>query len=140
LKRTVVTSTFVFEGEGVVSEYVGGYEDRLRKRTTTPKADRVAPQEPSRFAAAKSPSHASGKLSYRERREFEELPARIEALEAEQRTLNAMIADSGFYKQAAEAIAAALERLEGVGGELGRPYLRWGTAGCRPQRGETPPA
>src|SRR5262249_57799710 len=114
LKRTVVTSTFVFEGEGVVSEYVGGYEDRLRKRTTTPKADRVAPQEPSRVAAAKSPSEATGKLSYRERREFEELPARIEALEAEQRTLSQTITPPEFYNESPDAFVRALEQIDRI--------------------------
>ena len=86
----VVTSTLVFEGDGRVQEYVGGYEDWLRQRRN---ADAKA--EPARLRragsgantatiATKEPSRAQRKPSYKEQRELEELPARIEALEAEQ--------------------------------------------------------
>jgi ATP-binding cassette subfamily F protein uup len=129
----LVTSTFVFEGEGVVNEYVGGYEDWLRQRPTAPKADSVASREPSRFAAGKAPSHASGKLSYREQREFEELPARIEALEAEQRTLNRTIAAPEFYKESPEAIVRALEQVERIELDLAGLYARWDALDSRPK-------
>ena len=65
------------------------------------------------------------KLSYRDRREFDELPARIDALEAEQRALAATIADPLFYKQPAATIAAALERSTAIEGELAGLYARW---------------
>ncbi|HEX6465192.1 MAG TPA: ATP-binding cassette domain-containing protein, partial [Vicinamibacterales bacterium] len=74
----VVTSAIVFEGDGVVKEYVGGYEDSLRQRTTMKTADRAVVQPPSRPVPPKGVSSGTGKLSYRERRELEELPARIE--------------------------------------------------------------
>ena len=135
----VVTSTLVFEGDGTVEEYVGGYEDWLRQR----KAPAAAPQSsgaaslterPPAGRAERAPALASPakKLSYRERREFEGLPARIEALEAEQRALGGTIADPAFYKQPAAAIAAALERAEWIARDLGDLYARWDALDSRP--------
>jgi len=137
----VVTSTLVFEGGGRVQEYVGGYDDWLRQRDAAPsaveRADRAAPvpsAAPSRIATAKTTAPAADKkLSYRERREIEALPARIEVLEAEQRALNGAIADSAFYRQPADAIAATLDRLQGVERDLGDLYARWAALDARPR-------
>ena len=68
---------------------------------------------------------APKKRSYREQRELDELPARIEALEAEQRALGATIADPGFYRQPAATITAALDRTQKIERELGELYSRW---------------
>ena len=76
-------------------------------------ADRVAPPAP------------PGKLWYKERRELEALPQRIETLEAEQRDLHARVAGPEFYKEGGTAIAAALARLEALGREIGDAYARW---------------
>ena len=70
-------------------------------------------------------SHRPKKLSYKEQRELEALPAQIEALEADERELNARIAGPEFYKEGGDAISAALARLEAVGRELGHAYARW---------------
>src|SRR5262249_38818189 len=89
----VVTSTFVFEGDGRIEEYVGGYEDWLRQRkapTTASSAVRETDRRTNR--PADDPSRPK-KLTYNERREFDELPTRIEALEAEQRALGETIGD-----------------------------------------------
>jgi ATP-binding cassette subfamily F protein uup len=59
------------------------------------------------------------------------LPARIEALEAEQRTLNATIAGAEFYKEPAETIAASLARVETLQRELAEAYARWGELEAR---------
>ena len=76
---------------------------------------------------------AAKKLSYRERRELEALPARIEGLEVEQRTLNGTIADSAFYRQPADAIAATLDRLQRVERDLGDLYAQWAALDSRPR-------
>ena len=132
LLDNVVTSTFVFEGDGRVQEYVGGYEDWLRQRGTSPSAQRpggntpaatVRPETQPRSTA--SAALAPRKLSYKERRELEELPGRIEALEAEERELNARIAGPEFYKEGGAAIAAALARLEALAEEQRSAYRRW---------------
>jgi ATP-binding cassette subfamily F protein uup len=65
------------------------------------------------------------RLSYREARELDALPARIEALEAEQKALAERIASSEFYKEAAETINASLERVEALQRELLAVYTRW---------------
>jgi ATP-binding cassette subfamily F protein uup len=68
---------------------------------------------------------APKKLSFKEKRELEELPKRIEALEAEEQQLNARVASAGFYKEGAEAIAATMARIEAIAKELGATYARW---------------
>jgi len=124
----VVTSTLVFEGEGRVEEYVGGYEDWQRQRQ--PVRSAIAAATPVRAGAvvAPAPSRQSApikKLSYRERLEFDGLPARIEALEAEQTALEAAIGGGDFYKESASAIASTLARLESVRVDLDACYRRW---------------
>ena len=119
----VVTSTFVFEGGGRVEEYLGGYADWLRQRAPLAAAPEALPSGP----VGRAPGLATPpkKLSYRERRELDELPARIEALEAEQRTLGTTIADPEFYRKPAAVIAAALDRTQAIEHELGDLYARW---------------
>ena len=120
----VVTSTFVFEGEGRVQEYVGGYEDWLRQRPEPSPPERTRRSSESSVATAVERS-TRRKLSYKERRELEALPARIEALEAEQGALNARIAGPDFYKEAPDAIRAALARADDLGREIAGAYARW---------------
>ncbi len=117
----VVTSTLVFEGEGRVREYVGGYEDWLRQRAPAPAItrERVEP----RAAAGRRPSRR--KLSYNEERELEQLLTRIEALEAEQRKLSAAVSHPEFYREPAETIRAKLARLDALPEELLQAYARW---------------
>jgi ATP-binding cassette subfamily F protein uup len=66
-----------------------------------------------------------GKPSYREQQELEQLPDRIEALEAEQRSLAARVAGADFYKESGEAIKSALERLHAIEAEILDAYTRW---------------
>jgi ATP-binding cassette subfamily F protein uup len=128
----VVTSTIVFEGDGIVREYLGGYEDWLRQRPSTIPSAPVPPKMRGP-APSKRQTNGSGKLLYRERRELDELPARIEALETEQRALGERIADSAFYKEPAEAITAALERLERIERDVAGLYVRWDELDSRPK-------
>jgi len=128
----VVTSTIVFEGDGLIEEYVGGYADWLRQRRRS--AEAIAkPQDLSRRAgqsAAMSDQDATRnvaprKLSYKEQRELETLPQRIEALESEHAQLQASIASPDFYKESAEAIARTMARAGEVEHELLVAYERW---------------
>jgi ATP-binding cassette subfamily F protein uup len=129
LLDNVVTTTFAFEGEGEVHEYVGGYQDWVRQRKEPaaqgpikvgPREKSVGPHERSTATAV-----ASKKLSYKEQRELGALPSRIEALEAAEQELNARVAGPEFYKEGAEAIAAAMARLAEVAKELADAYARW---------------
>jgi len=127
----VVTSTLVFEGGGRIGEYVGGYTDWLRQRAASSapnKAEMAArPKTASPVPPPKahSPDKKLRKLSYKEQRELEVLPGKIEALEAEQSRLQAAVSDPKFYQQPADKISAALARLESVTGELAACYTRW---------------
>jgi ATP-binding cassette subfamily F protein uup len=123
----VVTSTLVFDGEGRFSEYAGGYEDWERCRAANPFRRSDTP------LAAASPSHgperkrteAGRGLTYKERRELEALPGRIEALEAEEADLHSLMAAADFYRQSGDKIAAAVERLSTLKNELEICYQRW---------------
>ncbi|MEJ2685609.1 MAG: ATP-binding cassette domain-containing protein, partial [Gammaproteobacteria bacterium] len=123
----VVTSTLAFEGDGRIGEYVGGYQDWLRQRPApqSGSAPAAAPPAPARRPA--SGGGKSRKLSYKDQRELDGLPARIEALEAEQQSLQARTSEADFYQQDREAIADTLARLEAVGEELEQAYARWET-------------
>jgi ATP-binding cassette subfamily F protein uup len=118
----VVTSTLVCEGDGRVEDYTGGYEDWLRQRPE-PRAQSTEPRVARPERRVSSPE--SKKLSYKEQRELEVLPARIESLEEEQRALNAKIADPAFYSEAADTIRGTVARLEAIEAELAEVYARW---------------
>ncbi|MFA7593591.1 MAG: ATP-binding cassette domain-containing protein, partial [Thiohalobacteraceae bacterium] len=123
----LVTSTLVFEGDGRIGEYVGGYADWLRQRAAPP----AAAPAPSPVPATKTPSTpaarpaAAGKLSYKEQRELEQLPARIESLEGRVQALQAEMSDPAFYKRDGDAIAVAQTRLAELEVELQAAYARW---------------
>ena len=126
----VVTSTLVMEGDGDVGEYVGGYTDWLRQR---PQGEaRAFRGEPAKAAAPQAstpppaaPPPAKRKLSYKETRELEALPGRIEALEAEVAKLTEALSDPGFYSRDAAAISAHNAELARVQAELDTAYARW---------------
>ncbi len=118
----VVTSTIAFEGEGRVAEYVGGYDDWLRQRTTQqpPAAKNKAPKQ------EKPAKTRPRKLSFKERQEFETLPQRIEELETEQESLHQQMADPAFYKESGDQVAVVKARLEELENKLEQAYDRWG--------------
>ncbi len=121
----VVTSSLVFEGGGRVQDYVGGYSDWLRQRQAqTPKAA-TKPKPTAKTAEAAQPAAKAKKLSYKDQRELDSLPQRIEALETEQETLHQAMSDPDFYQQDAEAISGAQDRLAEVEAELEQAYARW---------------
>ena len=84
-----------------------------------------------RPAATAAPASARKKLTFKERRELDELPARIEALETEQTQLEATIADPGFYRNPAQTITDTLARLETVQAALLEAMARWDTLDSR---------
>jgi ATP-binding cassette subfamily F protein uup len=99
----VVTSTLVFEGEGKVGEYAGGYEDWKLQRAAAPLRDVPKLGAPSLVApaVAEKTNNRNRKLSYKERRELEALPGKIEALEVEQSELHRLMGDGDFYRSRA---------------------------------------
>jgi ATP-binding cassette subfamily F protein uup len=147
----VVTSTLVFEGDGSVQEYVGGYEDYLRQTAsgrrqtdeTRQPADgrrhpsslakpessfvgtRTEEDRPTNPTRPTSPTRPKTKRSFKEEREYDDLPARITALESEQQALHARVAGPEFYKEGAENIKEVLARIEAIDAELLSAYSRW---------------
>ena len=121
--NNVVTSTLVFEGEGRVGEYVGGYDDWLRQRR--PDTLAVMAKTAVKKATQRPQRERPQTLSYKEQRELEALPPQIEALEAEQASLYAALSDPSFYQQGGAEIAGAKTRLESLERELDEAYQRW---------------
>jgi ATP-binding cassette subfamily F protein uup len=118
----VVSGTLVFEGDSLVAEYIGGYDDWLRQRPQPkPEPAAVAP----RPAKPKPERERPRKLSFRERHELDELPRQIETLESELAALHERMADPAFYREQREAVAAATARLQQLEGELEETYARW---------------
>ncbi|MGH8560038.1 MAG: ATP-binding cassette domain-containing protein [Methylococcales bacterium] len=120
----IVTSTLVFEGQGKISEFVGGYSDWLRQRSSKLAGESSSTVE-KRSSKPKKPAAAKPKLSYQEQRELESLPARIEELEARQQQLNEQITSSEFYQGGRETITRALSELDSLARELESCYARW---------------
>jgi len=125
----VVTSTLAFEGDGRVFEYVGGYTDWLRQRRSPAAAAPSAGSLPAPVAA-RAPAAAT-KLSFKERRELEGLPARIEKLEQLQRELGAEVSQPEFYRRAAAERAPVEARLVALPAELETAYARWASLEAR---------
>jgi len=131
----VVTSTLVFEGDGRVQEYVGGYDDWLRQRSTTVSTrpeptparaeDSVSALPPAPAQAMDPRSQAAKRLGFNEQRELAALPERIEALERELGTLAARVNAPEFYREEKAAIEEALARLATLEAELASTYARW---------------
>jgi len=128
----VVTSTLVFEGDGRVQEFVGGYEDWVRQSQSPGGAGLQArpreagPKGPAlqKPASPTSPTRPK-KRSNKEEREYAALPKRIEALEAEQAALAERVAHPDFYKETADEIRQALARIDAVEQELLTAMARW---------------
>ncbi|RXK55154.1 ATP-binding cassette domain-containing protein [Oleiharenicola lentus] len=129
----VVTSTLVFEGDGRLGDYAGGYtdwmQDKAKQASRASAAAGVA--DPGRISS-KAPGSATPattkpakKLTNKERQELETLPAKIEALEKEQADLAGKLADPTFYKSQAAKFAEVKARLETVEREHAAAFARW---------------
>ena len=127
--NNVVTSTLAVEGDGSVKEYDGGYDDYVRQKSQAEAAEQQAAVQKAPESSPPPPSApakpAAKKLSWKEERELEELPEKIEQLEAEQSDLHAAMADPAFFKQDGTAIAQTTTRLEAIASELETALSRW---------------
>lgn len=126
----VVTSTWAFEGQGKIREYVGGYEDWLRQRQKDA-IKSIAPEKPAptiKTNAAGTPL-ARKKLSYKEQRELEALPLQVSTLETEQLRLQTALNDPDFFVRAPEDASVAVARLSAIDEELLVLLERWEVLG-----------
>jgi ATP-binding cassette subfamily F protein uup len=135
--NNLVTSTLVLDGSGKVVEVVGGYDDAVRqtagenenadtaKKGGRPGRKEMKPAAPVGMASPRKKSYHEQQLAEQERKEWENLPARIEALEAEQEDLARSMADGAFYRQEPAAIADAARRQAEIHAEIAGAYHRW---------------
>lgn len=122
--NNVVTGTLAFEGNGLIRAYPGGYDDWIEQRPTSdPSLKNNHPNKPK--PKPQLAPKRSRKLGYKEQRELEALPQRIEALEAEQQMLYETVSDPDFYKNETADITAIRSRLDAVTSEIALAYDRW---------------
>ena len=122
----VVTQSIVFEGDGKLTEIVGGYADWLAWRQRQQRAQVESAQAAAK-AAAPQPAKAAprSKLSYKEARELETLPAQLGALEAEQAQIAERLADPALYQAGSQEAAALQARSDAIESELLAALARW---------------
>lgn len=122
-----VTECWIFEGEGRIGQYVGGYHDArgqqaqylAQKQQISKKAVEVAQPK------AESVKRASGKLSYNLQRELEQLPQRLEELETQLQTLQEQVADPSFFGQSHDHTQQVLAQLAEAEQALETAFERW---------------
>ena len=124
----VVTSTLVFEGDGAVKRYAGGYSDWARLQHSLAATD--APEKPPQKNAGAAggtdgPKPSSRKLSYKLQRELDALPNSIDALENEIAALEKTVNDPSFYERSREEISTRFAELESLRTELETKITRW---------------
>jgi ATP-binding cassette subfamily F protein uup len=115
----VVTSTLVFEGDGRIGDYVGGYADWVHEKEKVAAAARAAANEPA------PPAKSARKLTNKEQRELDALPAQIDALETEQAELGKKLADPVFYQRERSAAAQVKARLDELDRQHAAALARW---------------
>ncbi|GAB2556918.1 ATP-binding cassette domain-containing protein [Rhodanobacter koreensis] len=123
----VVSSTLVLEGNGQIGEYVGGYTDWLRQRPNAAMAAAAAAAKPGLIRNEPAPAVATSKrkLSFKDQRELDQLPKRIEQLEAEIAAHGEAMTVPDFFKQNSAAITRANEAVAKLQTELETAYARW---------------
>ncbi|MCH7380834.1 MULTISPECIES: ATP-binding cassette domain-containing protein [Acinetobacter] len=121
----VVTSTWVFDGKGNIDEYIGGYQDYLEQRPDQKVVDQKSDVKKAQAKAEAAAAPKKVKLSYKDQRELEQLPAEIEKLETEQVELSEKLADGSWFVSDANAATAASQRLAEIEEVLLEKLERW---------------
>ena len=117
--NNVVTSTLAFEGNGAINHYVGGYNDWLRQRDKPQKAEKKSQKlQPKQKSSSK-------KLSYKDQRELDGLPDKIEMLEIEIANISQQICQPDFYKGERSQIQQTEQHLAQLQEQLSHCYARW---------------
>jgi ATP-binding cassette subfamily F protein uup len=123
----VVTQSICFDGDGRLVEIAGGYQDWQDFRTRRAEAEAVK-EVPVQGKGKEAPRVAKTvklRLSFKEAKELEALPSRIEALELEQAQLNERLADPSLYREQADTVAGLKQRLDGIEADLLALLERW---------------
>jgi ATP-binding cassette subfamily F protein uup len=126
--NNVVTSTIVFE-DGLVREYVGGYDDWQRQREDDGDSRSTGKSSKQKNGKTSGPvvkgKIKTRRLSYQDRRELESLPGTIEEIENGISTIHAAMGETDFYRQAKELIAKRQAELTDLEERLAKAYARW---------------
>lgn len=121
----VVTSVIAFD-QGTVQEYIGGYTDWIRQRGAVEPAKESLNSPEKKTATHPAPEQQKPKkLSYKEKRELEHLPAQIEQMEADIAELHETMLDASFYRRPAEEIASTQKSLHELESRVAAAYARW---------------
>ena len=121
----VVTSTLALEGDGRVGEYVGGYSDWLRQSAAAAAARKPERAATPAVSSPQPPAPAKRKLNYKDARELDALPQKIETLETRIAELGATMQEPTFYQQDSAHIVALNNELAALQVELDAAYARW---------------
>ncbi|ENW25742.1 MULTISPECIES: ATP-binding cassette domain-containing protein [Acinetobacter] len=122
----VVTSTWVFDGKGNIDEYVGGYQDYLEQRPDQTVVDQKSAVKKAMAKAEAAPVAAKKvKLSYKDQRALEQLPAEMEALEKEQAEINTQLADGSLFVSDSDKAMQLSQRLSEIDELLLEKLERW---------------
>ncbi|MDQ7072379.1 MAG: ATP-binding cassette domain-containing protein [Gammaproteobacteria bacterium] len=120
--NNVATSTIVFDDDGEVREYVGGYDDWLHQRAQDKRAS-IVTKEKIKTVSQKVKKKSS--LTYQEQLDLDRLPKEIEQLELQQTELHNKISDPEFYQQAPDKQAIIQDKLTSITADLEASYERW---------------
>ena len=122
----VVTSILVFEADGQIREFIGGYSDWVRRGHELAEMENpTAAARRLKKDAAQSMARKPEKLSYKDQRELDQLPSRIDQLEKAAEALQARMAEPDFYAQPHDAVQTALNELDGTNTNLEAAIERW---------------
>jgi len=122
-----VTECWIFEGNGVINSYVGGYHDAHHQRRTQRSIRQTAPVESKAAAPVKAEpaKRSANKLSYNQQRELEQLPKQISELEEKIAALNAQMSDADFFTRPHDETQVVLNALASTEQELEQAFERW---------------
>ena len=122
-----MTQIIAFEGNGVLTEFGGGYDDwqRFSTKREAEKAAQAKAQASKPAAKEVATKTNSNKLSFKEQKELDELPAMIEVLESEQNSINTTLADPNIYVQNPDQVKLLQARLTAIDTEIEAKMTRW---------------
>lgn len=125
----VVTSLMVFEGSGVINEYVGGYSDWTAKGgrllSLQDEAGGNTEVKPKLETKPVDTKPVKPKLTYKEQQELKSLPGLIEELEAKQESFENLVGQADFYEQDSEKVTQALKEMAENQTQLDQAYAKW---------------
>jgi len=120
-----VTECWIFEGEGRIGQYVGGYHDARGQQASSCASRTLAAKKEPEAAKAETVKRASSKLSYNMQRELDQMPQRMETLEAAVEALQTQVSDASFFNQPHDVTQSVLEKLATAEQALEEAFERW---------------